>query len=169
MKIFKSISKILWLLMLTAIVATGCKKETEKGEQAEEPQYFIKAKVNGNWIEGNHALAAITNNLTRLTIEKGLTSDPWEMYAKIFAYTAPGTYHVDASNKGDISFAYLENPQGSPFYANGHNQTHGTITVAIDSKVVTGSFSFKAYNMQTGEYVDVTEGSFKAFKPDPDQ
>ncbi len=169
MKNFKLNFPILWLLMLGIIIATGCKKETEKDEQTDEPQYFIKAKVNGNWIEGNHALASITNNLTRLTIEKGLTSDPWVMYVKIFAYTAPGTYHVDTSNKGDISFAYLENPQESPFYADGHNQTYGTITVAIDNKLVTGTFSFKAYNTQTGEYIDVTEGSFKAFKPDPDQ
>jgi hypothetical protein len=157
------------LLALCSLFLISCKKDSSG-----ESTYYVKFKMNGNWITWQKAMGEVANdpsnpNQTGFTLSAQNDANTELLNIGVTVNSnslATGTYSPDNSF---LSLSYMKNVNtsnittytGGGFLGGGDTRYEVTIT-AVTDKVVKGSFTgtFLRNMADDTDIVNITEGEF---------
>lgn len=143
---------LLFVLIISGFIS--CKKN-ETNPIPSTPTIGITAKINGiSFIDDGTVEANKLGNV--LTSIVAIDTSVINSIVLSFGYTDTGTYIIGAENIGAIYRIYDENGNGTNCFAE-----EGVILITkydLTSKLLSGSFHFKARNPNSGSLVSITEG-----------
>ncbi|MGN6401744.1 MAG: hypothetical protein ACTHMD_14910 [Flavisolibacter sp.] len=158
-----------FLLMLCSLFFIGCKKDSSG-----ESTYYVKFKMDGNWITWNRALGEVGNDPAdpgrtqfSLSAQNAASTELLNIGVTVNSGSlATGTYSTDNSF---MALSYMKNTNtqnitsytGGGFLGGGDTRYEVTIT-AVTDKVVKGSFTgtFLRNTADDTDVVNITEGEF---------
>lgn len=142
------------LLVIIVIGFSSCKKD-ENNPTPSTPTIGITAKINGkSFIDDGTVEANKLGNV--LTSIVAIDTSALNSIVLSFGYTDTGTYAISAENVGAIYRIYDANGNQTNCFAE-----EGVILITkydLTSKLLSGSFHFKARNPNSGSLIDISEG-----------
>jgi hypothetical protein len=165
-------------IALIVIVLTSCKNSKSGGNNSNNSDGFMEAKIGGVKMQfSNNLSAQLSSDKTHIVVGGHLTSDPLSDSYDFEIFHAPavvttGTYGVPGTPNLITRYAHQNMVNGKVtgttiFNAStgsgGTTSNAGTYTLVvtyIDDKKVAGTFTGHLQLLGGSSFVDVTEGSF---------
>ena len=120
---------------------------------------FLKAKIDGADFSSDFPVLTQLTNTFAISATTSDNQDFLQIY--IADYTGPGTYTAGSTINNENAFLYTNS--GS-WFANKDYES-GTVTINRNGNVLTGTFSFTAFNFSNSTTKTITDGSFKIILP----
>lgn len=160
----KTLQSTVLLLLMT--IMFSCSKESNIDDDTNDNNnnvtYFFKGKIDGNFVETtNKANCVYTHLGTQLVIQGSIDNAIHQFNLKIFNYSTPKVYPINASN--DVWGLYQNQSTYISYLTVGHPQTGSYVEVTYydqASQTVKGNFKFIGKQSDETATKNITEGSF---------
>ena len=168
MKGVKFFKPILFFLLVSAVIATGCSNDDESGSGDGGGE--MTASISGSGSFKSHAIssnAVKTANSTGTSLFiQGTNSDGVGITMTIMNYTGEGTYQFGPVTSNFNTASYTEtnisNPMDTQVWAASYDtSSSGSITILNESESgVKGTFNFKGKNSNDDSIKVISNGNF---------
>ncbi len=146
---------LVFLLLGVMGLFTNCNKDDDENE---EPEFFLRAKVNGDDFSSGTLTAIRVGPFINITALQGLNT---ALSISVAESLSPGNYDFDAILTDEVSAGYGNSlPGGISVDA----ESGIMIITQLDTmtQIVAGTFEFSGTDANSGETYNITEGEFKA-------
>ena len=149
------------LLAIVAVLTFSC---SSSGGASSSDSTYIRFRVNGGSEISMANPGTVTSMMASISATENSGSDIRAIFFTIPVAASTGAHAITNASGSDLT-AYSADYSVGDVYV---NATGGTFTItSIGSEYMEGTFSFTGVDSGTGETYNITNGTFRVYKPTP--